>query len=209
MIIGNILTTDEISFKEFKTINNLNEKDNNLPTLIVGWELTKDIVDGDKVSILRKKIDDTLYWTFNEKERKVDYEIDILNFKEICLNQIEEQINYIYIDVLHDSKRKIKKILKKIMSLNYVVSYYNNNNMLYIFSENLVFGVDLNICEFIGLSKDKIIDKVNTLSDVTLQQNEIFNKCKDLIKNNREKIIPYIYYNGTNNENSNLSVFCN
>ena len=55
MIIGNILTTDEISFKEFKTINNLNEKDNNLPTLIVGWELTKDIVDGDKVSILRKK----------------------------------------------------------------------------------------------------------------------------------------------------------
>lgn len=209
MIIGNILTTDEISFKEFKTINNLNEKDNNLPTLIVGWELTKDIVDGDKVSILRKKIDDTLYWTFNEKERKVDYEIDILNFKEICLNQIEEQINYIYIDVLHDSKRKIKKILKKIMSLNYVVSYYNNNNMLYIFSENLVFGVDLNICEFIGLSKEKIIDKVNTLSDVTLQQNEIFNKCKDLIKNNREKIIPYIYYNGTNNENSNLSVFCN
>ena len=209
MIIGNILTTDEISFKEFKTINNLNEKDNNLPTLIVGWELTKDIVDGDKVSILRKKIDDTLYWTFNEKERKVDYEIDILNFKEICLNQIEEQINYIYIDVLHDSKRKIKKILKKIMSLNYVVSYYNNNNMLYIFSENLVFGVDLNICEFIGLSKDKIIDKVNTLSDVTLLQNEIFNKCKDLIKNNREKIIPYIYYNGTNNENSNLSVFCN
>ena len=110
---------------------------------------------------------------------------------------------YLYRCFTH-SKRKIKKILKKIMSLNYVVSYYNNNNMLYIFSENLVFGVDLNICEFIGLSKDKIIDKVNTLSDVTLLQNEIFNKCKDLIKNNREKIIPYIYYNGTNNENSNL-----
>ena len=108
---------------------------------------------------------DSYTWSRDIKRTR---ERRLCNPSEICLNQIEEQINYIYIDVLHDSKRKIKKILKKIMSLNYVVSYYNNNNMLYIFSENLVFGVDLNICEFIGLSKDKIIDKVNTLSDVTL-----------------------------------------
>ena len=80
--------------------------------------------------------------------------------------------------------------------------------MLYIFGDNLIFGIDLNICEFIGVKKNKIINKVNSISNVTLRQNEIFNICKDLIKNNREKLIPYIYYNGTNNENNNTSVIC-
>ena len=56
------------------------------------------------------------------------------------------------------------------------------------------------------IEKNKIIEKVNNISDVTLHQNEIFNICKDLITNNREKIIPYIYYNGTNNKNSNSSI---
>ena len=51
--------------------------DNSLPTLIVGWKKTKELF-GDKVSILHKKIEDNLYWTFNEGERKVDYETDIL-----------------------------------------------------------------------------------------------------------------------------------
>ena len=206
MIIGNILTTEKISIDGYNIISDLSEKNNNLPTLIIGGGVTKAIIGEDNLSILNKKIDNTLFWTFDEKERKVDFEVDIKKFREICLDYIEKQINYIYVDVLHDSRRKLKKIINKIISLKNTISYINNNNMLYIFSDNLVFGVDLNICDFIGIKKEKITNKIKSISVVTLQQNEIFNKCKELIKNNREKIIPYIYYNGTNNENSNLSI---
>ena len=208
MIFGNILTTEDINIEYFNKVEDLSSIKNDLPTLIIGWEETKRIIGEDKVSILHKSINDSLYWTFNQKERKVDFEIDIINFKNICLTQIENKIKYVYVDVLHNSKRKIKKILRKILDLKTTLTYINNKNMLYIFGDNLVFGIDLNICEFIGIKKNKILNKVNGISDVTLHQNEIFNICKDLIGNNREKIIPYIYYNGTNNENSNTSILC-
>lgn len=199
MIIGNIVCSEKMENKKFNLVSDLKEIKNTLPTLIIGWENTKNILGENNVSILKKEVTDNLYWTFNIKERKVDYEVDVETFEEVCYKTIEENINYVYIDVLHDSKRKIKKIFNKILSLPHITTYKNNNNMLYIFGENLVFGVDLNICEFIGIKKQKIIDKVKEITDVTLLQNEIFNKCKDLINNNREKIIPYIYYNGTNN----------
>ena len=199
MIFGNILTTEDINIEYFNKVEDLSCIKNDLPTLIIGWEETKRIIGEDKVSILHKKINNNLYWTFTQKERKGDFELDITNFKNKCLTQIEDKIKYIYVDVLHDSKRKIKKILRKILDLKTILTYINNKDMLYIFGENLVFGIDLNICEFIGVKKNKILNKVNDISDVTLQQNEIFNICKDLITNNREKIIPYIYYNGKNN----------
>ena len=51
--------------------------------------------------------------------------------------------------------------------------------MLYIFGDNLIFGIDLNIIEFIGIKNStKIIDRVKGLKDSTLIGNEIFNKCK-------------------------------
>tara|TARA_B100000963_G_scaffold184546_1_gene160388 strand:+ start:6900 stop:7526 length:627 start_codon:yes stop_codon:yes gene_type:complete len=208
MVIGNIITSENIDIKNYNIINNIDLINNDLPTIIIGWNETKNIVTDKPISILHKKINDNLYWTFTKKERKVDYEKDIINFESICLKFIESKINYIYVDVLHSSKRKIRKILNKIKVFKTIVTYINNRNMLYIFGDNLIFGIDLNICEFIGVKKNKIINKVNSISNVTLRQNEIFNICKDLIKNNREKLIPYIYYNGTNNENNNTSVIC-
>jgi len=208
MVIGNIITSENIDIKNYNIINNIDLINNDLPTIIIGWNETKNIVTDKPISILHKKINDNLYWTFTKKERKVDYEKDIINFESICLKFIESKIKYIYVDVLHSSKRKIRKILNKIKVFKTIVTYINNKNMLYIFGDNLIFGIDLNICEFIGVKKNKIINKVNSISNVTLRQNEIFNICKDLIKNNREKLIPYIYYNGTNNENNNTSVIC-
>ena len=208
MVIGNIITSENIDIKNYNIINNIDLINNDLPTIIIGWNETKNIVTDKPISILHKKINDNLYWTFTKKERKVDYEKDIINFESICLKFIESKIKYIYVDVLHSSKRKIRKILNKIKVFKTIVTYINNRNMLYIFGDNLIFGIDLNICEFIGVKKNKIINKVNSISNVTLRQNEIFNICKDLIKNNREKLIPYIYYNGTNNENNNTSVIC-
>lgn len=208
MIIGNIVTKEDINIDYFNRVEYLDSIKNDLPTIVIGWAETKRIIGEDNVSILHKKINESLYWTFSQKERKVDFEVDINDFKNKCLIEIESKINYIYVDVLHNSKRKIKKILRKITDIKNIYTYINNKNMLYIYGDNLVFGIDLNICEFIGIKKNKILDKVNSISDVTLQQNEIFNICKDIITNNREKIIPYIYYNGTNNKNSNSSIIC-
>ena len=193
MYIGNIITTSEINNKDFKVCETLEERDPLLPTLIIGWNNTKNILD-NKVSIIHKKISENLYWTFSTTERKVDYEKDIKEFENRCYSEFGKDIHYIYIDPFHSKLKTIKKILRKIYSLKEPITYISTTNMLYIYGENMVFGVDLNMMEFIGVTKHKIIDKIKLLPNNILIGNEIFNKCKVLIKklDNREKLVPYL-----------------
>ena len=82
--------------------------------------------------------------------------------------------------------------------------------MLYIYNENIVFGVDLNIMELIGIKKQKIINKINQLTDSLLIRNQVFNKCKSIITktNKNNKILPYIYRYGECSEDNNPSFVC-
>ena len=134
-------------------------------------------------------------------------EIDIINFKKKCFTHIESKINYIFIDIIHDNNKKIKKIIKKIYSLKNIISFVDKE-IIYIYDENLVFGIDLNILNFAGININKIIDKVNNISNLTLSENEIFNKCTRCVGNNNKKIIPYIYRYGKTDKNNHTSVIC-
>ena len=82
--------------------------------------------------------------------------------------------------------------------------------MLYIYGDNLIFGVDLNIVEYIGVKKEKIISIINPIEEVTLSENEIFNKCKEIVVkiNNGDKMIPYIYKNEKQCKDNDISVIC-
>jgi hypothetical protein len=197
MYVGNIITSSRIKEENFKICNKIDTIDSSLPTLIIGWEKTKELF-GNKVSILHRQIDANFYWTFSKKERKIDYEIDIKNFKELCYDIFGEELIYIYIDPLHSKLLIIKKILNKIYSLKETISHITDKNMLYIFGDDIIFGVDLNITKYIGIPKDKIISRIHNLPNSVLIENEIFNKCKEFIKrlDNRQKLIPYIVKNG-------------
>ena len=58
MIIGNIVTHQPIEFeKEFKVSTTIEDIIPNLPTIIIGWDTTKDIIT--EASILHKQIKDS------------------------------------------------------------------------------------------------------------------------------------------------------
>lgn len=193
MNIGNIVSSSKINEDNFKLFDEIESVDNSLPTLIVGWGKTKEIF-GDKISILNKKISDNLYWTFLPTERRVDYDDDIIIFKKVCYDSFGSELSYVYIDPIHDKPQKIKKILKKIYSLSESISYFTDKNMLYILGENIIFGVNLEITEFIGIKTNSIITRVVNLRNSVLIDNEIFNKCKEFIKklDNEYKLVPYV-----------------
>ena len=193
MNVGNIVIPSNIKEENFNICENIDDINNSLPTLIVGWSKTKELFK-DKVSILHKQIEEDLYWTFSETERRVDYEIDILKFKDICYKNFGEDIIYLYIDIIHGKLSVIKKIINKIRSLKDPIFYITDKNMLYIFGDDIIFGVDLNITEFIGIETQNIINRLINLPNSVLVENEIFNKCKEFIKklDNRHKLVPYI-----------------
>ena len=70
--------------------------------------------------------------------------------------------------------------------------------MVYIYGENIIFGVDLNVLNYFEGKKEKIVEKIKRLNGNTLIDSTIFNKCKDLIYKlkNKNRFIPYIFGNG-------------
>ena len=201
MYVGNIITSSKIEDDNFKICRKLETIDDSLPTLIVGWEKTKEIY-GDKVSILHKKIDDKIQWTFSTKERKVDYDKDIESFMSNCYSNIGKDINYVYIDVIHDSKKKIKKIIRKIYSLKNPKVYNHLNRMIYIYGDNIVFGVDTEMLSYIGIDYKKVLDKLSKISNCLFIDEKIFNIYKSIINkiNGKVRLIPYIYELENKNE---------
>ncbi len=194
MFIGNIITTSKIEDENFKVCRKIETIQEGLPTLIIGWDKTKEIY-GDKVSILHKEISDDTFWTFSPKERKVDYDNDLESFFSMCYSKMGEKLHYIYVDLIHDSKKKIKKIIRKIYSLKNPIIYINKNRMVYIYSEGMIFGIDLEIVEYLGIKRDKVITKLRNLSGCRFIDTEIFNKYKGIMTkiNNKVRLIPYLY----------------
>ena len=197
MNVGNIVTNSKIDIENFKVCNKLETIDKNLPTLIIGWENTKKLL-GENVSILHKQIDNFTYWTFSTKERKSEYEIDLDSFISKCYNTFGEHLPYVYLDLLMGKRMVNFRIIRKILSLNNPITYISDSNMVYIYGENIIFGIDLNVVSLFEEKYEKILNKVKNLQNNTLVDLEIFNKCKDLILKlkNKDKYIPYIYEYG-------------
>jgi hypothetical protein len=193
MYIGNIITKQNLDIENFKICPTLEGIDETLPTLIIGWKKVKTIY-GNTVSILHKKISSRIFWTFNKKERKVEYDEDIENFKEYCFTNFGENIPYVYLDILYGKKRINYRIIKKILSLESPITYLDKNGMIYIFCENIIFGVDLNILEFFEGKKEKVISKIHKLKNNVFVDNEIFNNRRDFVIKIKDKkrLIPYV-----------------
>ena len=197
MNVGNIVTNSKIEIENFKVCDKLETIDKNLPTLIIGWENTKKLLC-ENVSILHKQIDNFTYWTFSTKERKSEYEVDLDSFISKCYNSFGEHLPYVYLDLLMGKRMVNFRIIRKILSLNNPITYISDSNMVYIYGENIIFGIDLNILSLFEEKYEKILNKVKNLENNTLVDLEIFNKCKELILKlkNKDKYIPYIYEYG-------------
>lgn len=197
MNFGNVISKTPILIEGFKNYGKDDLIDNDLPTLIIGWDLVKEMYDG-KVSILHKSINIRTYWTFNSKERKADFESDMESFKEFCYNSFGDNIPYVYLDILYGKKNINKKIIKKILTLVKPYIYLSDNNMVYIFGDNIIFGIDLNILDYFDGKKEKTLRVINNLNSAVLIDSEIFNKYRDFLYKikNKNRLIPYIIKNG-------------
>ncbi len=197
MNIGNIVTKTKLNVDNFNVCDDLESINKELPTLIIGRKLSKELL-GEGISIIHKNISNNLFWTFDKTERKSDFEIDFEQFKEYCFDNFGENIPYVFLDILYGSKRVNLRIIKKILSLQSPIIYFTENGMVYIYGENIIFGIDLNVLEYFENKKDKIISRIKRINDITLVDRTIFNKCKDLIYKlkNKNRYVPYIYGNG-------------
>jgi hypothetical protein len=193
MILGNIVCNNEIKVSEmFKVVKSINDIDSSLPTLIVGFDLICELYPD--FDILEFKVDTKFYWTFKRTEKRDKFEEDLAKFTEIVFSSLIEDIKYVHIDLLLYKPKQLKKIIRKIISAEKVISVKYKNNV-FIYLENLIFGLDLELLRFMSVNVEKILSKIKLKSLNFLEGDSIFirNKKEVQILKNKEYFLPFLY----------------
>lgn len=193
MILGNIVSTTKINVSDdFNVVKSMDEIIHGLPTLIIGFDIA--VKSYPNLDVILRKADENVYWTFKRTEKRDIFEEDMYNFTHLCYYSLVSDIAYYFIDPLSLSKRSIKKIIRKIKLFNNPI-IYRNDDMVYIYGEKLIFGLDLSLLEFVGLKKERVLSKLSKINQVLLGDNQIFIEYKKRVENldNQVKFIPYLY----------------
>lgn len=198
--IGNIVTseTDKQRFGLFNVVEDCGLIDNSLPTLIIGFDKAKRCIEN--FSILNKSYNDgMLQWTFGKKERRKDHNVDIEHFTEYCILHNVQKVKYKYIDIINYDLSKIKKLISYIKGTDVKYCFITKNaNFIFIYSKryNVVWGLSLTLCEYLGIHKQKVISLIkknqynNIINDISIINDDI----RKRIGNNTHYILPIYQY---------------
>ena len=193
MFIGNIVTKSIIKpHDKFNVVDSLDKIIESLPTLIIGWELVKEI--NPYADFCDRRLSDTIKWTFTLTEKRNLYEEDLYYFIEECHNNLISKVTYKYIDFILMNDDDLADTFKNIKNSEKNIAF-KNDNMIYIYSSNYLFGIDLNIISFVGRNSDKLINYLKTFINVFLVDSNILIEYKGYMDmlNNQVKYIPYLY----------------
>ena len=164
--VANIVTTSnkvEFGFK-YNKCKTMGEIDTSLPTLIIGYNVAKESIDN--FTLLRKSYpEQNVWWTYLKTEKRVDYDNDLNNFHNVVVNNISNNVTYSLIDIINLSTEDKENIWKMLLSnKNKVIyNYYNKFLFIYVNEDNIVYGLPLTTCRFLGKDTDKLIKKLNKI----------------------------------------------
>lgn len=193
MKFANIVTNTQINLSDdFNVVESMDKIIHGLPTLVVGFDIADKLYPNYDVGY--KKITDNIYWTTKKTENRDKHNIEIEWFKFFVYNELVKDVSYIFVDPIQYSKKNIVKIIKKINNSKNIISY-EKNDMIYIYTDKLIFGVDLKLINYIGLNPTKIKNKIINISSVFLRHDDIFIEYKDIIEDldNQVRFIPFLY----------------
>lgn len=188
--IANIITKSNVyKFNNFiKICKNYYEIDKTAPTLVIGVEdaniLISEGYDKKKLDYVFRQIDDNIFWTFSTMEKRSDNELDIEKFKKHIIKELKRKVTYTFLNVLMFSKTRMKDFLSFLKNHQSNICYYVTDKMLYIAFDDEVWGVSFDDCEYIGVKKEKIIDKIRRKTDKIISDKRFLSdNDKDFFQN--------------------------
>lgn len=164
-------------------------EDKSKPILIIGLEEAKK--HASSFSILEKQLDKNLFWTFGKREKRTDYEKDIEKFQEYVLKCALQDIKYYYLNILTVKYDKIKKLLG-IINNSDIKTFYVDKKMIYMFYQNYVLGLSVDILEYLNIKRKKVLDLIRTNENNKIFYNDFqfTYKIKKIIET-KKYITPY------------------
>ena len=196
MYIGRIISNKEnIDTLDFVDVTkNIGSIDNFIPTLIIGKKKAEEIYGKENIKVLDKKITNNVTWTFDKVERRNEYERDLKMFNDSLIKTIKKNIKYEFFNIYIEPISRIKKLISFIKSpkIKYI---YIFNDHIYMYYNNIVYGISLSDIQYLGINKNRILRLLNSNSSNIIVENHDFlsKKMRQIIKEDKI-LIPYLYF---------------
>ena len=200
LTLGYIVTDkrikDKLDYVDIIKPNDYVESDISLPTLIIGFDNARHIL-GDRFHILDSKINDNLYWTFWKTEKRVYYDRTLAFFYNLIFDRLKDKVSYQSISLFRLTFSSAKRLVKLLtMNKNYIYIGYKT---IYVYSpdinDKVIFGISLDELDYLNIKKDKIINKLLSLTNNKVEKNDYFlsPNIKNVFKSNKY-IYSYLIY---------------
>lgn len=181
-----------------KVVNDVDECVNPLPKLIIGLDNAKKYAKDNNLEfdILDHVYSNGDMWTFKKTEKREFYEQNIQEFKDMIVEYQSNNTNYYYINIYSLKYSQFKRLYNIIMN-NMLNNIIIDKEMLYLsINDNDVIGISFNHLRYIGIDKDKIIERLKNGYNNRLYYTTSKNmwKLKDWF-NGREYVIAKIFRN--------------
>jgi len=167
-----------------------------VPSLIIGWSNAKKYFPN--TSIKNEKIGENLYWTFSDKEKKIDYEENMIKFTDKCVSHIKNRVKYHFINPFHLTYSEAKFIIKTLAKKTKKVGFITEN-CVFISVNNIVFGINIEFFTIINIDREKIIGWLNK-NNIILYNNKDYDIELLTAINNDRYILPYIKNSDQHNQ---------
>ncbi len=191
--VANIVSTHKVEVSEyFNVVESMDQIIHGLPTLIVDYYyVDKNYPNFD---IGDSRLEDNLYWTFKKTHKRDKYNEDLDCFVRFVYYNLIKDINYLFVDPIQYPYKSLRKAIKKIHSIDNLVSY-QTGEMIYIYGEKLIFGIDLKLLKYMGFDICKLITKIIAKTSVFLRDEDIFIEYKQILNelDNQVRFIPYLH----------------
>ena len=191
--IANIVSTHKVDVsKYFNVVESMDEIIHGLPTLIVDYYYVDE--NYPNFDIGDSRLEENLYWTFKKTHKRDKYTEDLECFVRFVYYNLIKDVNYLFVDPIQYSYKSLRKAIKKIHSIDDLISY-KTDDMVYVYGEKLIFGIDLKLLNYMGFDTCKLITKIMAKSSVFLQGEDIFIEYKQIIDELDKQIrfIPYLH----------------
>ena len=173
-ILGSIVSKRKINnlvgFVE--VVNDISKvSDPTKPILIVGLSEAKKFKPN--FSILEKSFGEGIFWTYGRTEKRNEHEEDLQAFYDYVLDSAIKDKKYYYVNLLTISLTKVKKLINILN--NGVKKYiYISKNIFYVYYDNYILGVSLDIISWMGIDRKKVFRKLHANANNVICYNDSF-----------------------------------
>lgn len=197
MHIATIVTDDNIRFSDFIRIVKPEEyTDDGSYALIIGKDNVSRLFPYYKIKYIDRKIDNRHFWTFSKFEKRNIYENDIDVFKEFVFKKVFKNVKYKPIEVLYCRFTLLKKYINILRGDGKKITFISDNGV-YVYYDNHIYGISLDECEYVGITRERLINFLKGCNNVTILFSDKFLSGNDRVVNESDiKYVPYLYFLG-------------